>query len=278
MTRGIFAAAATSGAALWLGVVAMAAGGPRQTTRARVDFMSEIAPIVKRDCLECHSQDRRKGGLSLATYGDALDGGRNGAVIRPGNGAGSPIIHRLTGALDPQMPKDADPLQPAEIALIQRWIDEGARETPDGPAAPPPWEAPTELQRPALPAIVWRDWSSPIDRVVASYLDAGHAAEPAAVPMRSSRGAPISTSGGCCRRPRSCRRSSRIELRRSAQALVANACSPTTAGTPSTGSRSGTICCATKTASRTFPRPRGARASPTGCCPRCRPTCPTTSS
>ena len=43
---------------------------------------------------ECHSQDRRKGGLSLATYGDVLEGGRSGAVVRPGNSAGSLLVHR----------------------------------------------------------------------------------------------------------------------------------------------------------------------------------------
>jgi hypothetical protein len=160
----------------WLTALVAAAGG-----QSRVDYATEIRPIIARDCLECHSQDRRKGGLSLATYADALDGGRSGAVIRPGNGAGSPLIHRLTGALDPQMPKDEDPLRSADIARIRRWIDEGARETPNGPPAPAPWEAPLELTRAAAPALVWRDWTSPIDREVAAYLQARQQAEPPAV-------------------------------------------------------------------------------------------------
>src|SRR5439155_10209021 len=135
MMTGARSAVASGSLAMWLAaVVAGSTGQPR------VDFKTQVQPIIARDCLECHSQDRRKGGLSLATYGDALDGGRNGAIIRPGDGAGSAIIHRLTGALDPQMPKDADPLAPAEIALIRLWIDQGARETPDGPPAPAPWE------------------------------------------------------------------------------------------------------------------------------------------
>src|SRR5262249_27311849 len=132
MTRGAFGAAASGGVAVWLAASTAATG------QARVDYKTEIQPIIARECLECHSQDRRKGGLSLATYSDALDGGRSGAVIRPGNGAGSALIHRLTGALDPQMPKDKDPLRPAGIPLIRRWIDHGARETPARPPAPPP--------------------------------------------------------------------------------------------------------------------------------------------
>jgi hypothetical protein len=176
MTRGLLAAAVSGGAAVWLAAVGLAAAPPAR--QPRVDYHTQIEPIVKRACLECHSQDKRRGGLSLASYADALDGGRDGAVVRPGNGSGSAIIQRLTGALDPQMPKDEDPLPKAEIALIQAWIDQGARETPDGPPAPPPWDAPMELQRPPLPTIVWRDWTSSIDRTVARYLADHHAAEP----------------------------------------------------------------------------------------------------
>jgi len=175
--RRLFGAAATGGAIVWIAAVCTAAGG----AQARVDYRTQIQPILERACSECHSQDRRKGGLSLASYSDALDGGRSGAVIRPGNAAGSPLIHRLTGALDPQMPKDADPLPAAELALVRQWIDQGARETSDGPPAPAPWEAPMELRRTAAPPIVWSGWSSPIDRLVAAYLDARHAPEPEAV-------------------------------------------------------------------------------------------------
>lgn len=177
MTRG-FLAALSGSMAVWFAAVAMAPPPGRQPL---IDYHSQIEPIVKRECLECHSQDRRRGGLSLATYGDALDGGRNGAVIRPGNGADSALIHRLTGALDPQMPKDADPLPQAEIALFQAWIDQGARETPGGPAAPAPWEAPMELQRPPLAPVMWRGWTSSIDRTVAAYLADRHVDEPRVV-------------------------------------------------------------------------------------------------
>ena len=82
------------------------------------------------------------------------------------------MIHRVTGAVEPQMPKDEAPLTAAEIALIQRWIDQGARETPTSPAAPQPWEPALSLSRPALPRAVWPQWSAPLDRHVAAYLAA----------------------------------------------------------------------------------------------------------
>ena len=169
-------------AGLWLAVVVSAAQAPatRSTGRsALVDFQRQVQPILSERCLECHSQDKRKGGLSLATYADALDGGRNGAVIRPGNSAGSLLVHRLMGDVEPQMPKDEDPLSESEIALIRQWIDQGARETPASRPAPPPWEAPMSLTPPALPRIVWPNWTSPLDRFVAAYFASRRKSAPA---------------------------------------------------------------------------------------------------
>jgi hypothetical protein len=143
-----------------------------------VDFERQIQPIITDRCLECHSQDKRKGGLSLASYADALDGGRNGPAIRPGNAARSILIHRLTGAVEPQMPKDKDPLTPAEIALIRQWINQGARRTPASAPAPQPWEAPLALTMPAVPRVTWIAWDAPLDRLVAKYLASRTKSEP----------------------------------------------------------------------------------------------------
>ena len=57
----------------------------------------------------------------------ALKGGDTGPAIEPGNSEHSLIVRRLLG-LDgeDQMPKDKDPLSAAQIALIRRWIDQGA--------------------------------------------------------------------------------------------------------------------------------------------------------
>ena len=155
--------------------------GASHPSTASVDFEGQIRPIIEKHCLECHSQDKRKGGLSLATYADALDGGRNGAAIRPGNATRSILIHRVTGAVEPQMPKDEDPLTTREIALIRLWIDQGARRTPTSPRAPQPWEAPLTLSKPLLPRTIWGEWNTPLDRLVASYLVSQRIAKPTAV-------------------------------------------------------------------------------------------------
>jgi hypothetical protein len=140
-----------------------------------------VQPILAESCLECHSQDKRKGGLSLATYADILEGGKDGAVVRPGNSANSLLVHRVTGEIEPQMPKDETPLTTAEVVLLRAWIDQGARPTPTAPAAPAPWEAPLALDRPALPAPVWTGWDAPADRFVATYLSRRVKTRPAQV-------------------------------------------------------------------------------------------------
>jgi hypothetical protein len=151
---------------------------PVAAPASRIDFSRQVQPIIEKRCLECHSAEKRKGGLSLASYADMLDGGRTGAAIRPGSSATSLIVQRILGRIDPQMPKDDEPLQPAEIAIVRQWIDQGARETPASPAAPAPWEAPLALTRPAVPAAVWTAWRDPLDRFVAAALSARAAQEP----------------------------------------------------------------------------------------------------
>jgi len=173
--------------ALWVCalVARLHAGGAQQAAAPRsarlVDFTTQVRPIIEANCLECHSQDKRKGGLSLATYADILDGGRSGAVVRPGRGDDSLIFHRITARIEPQMPLDEFPLSTTETEILRQWIDQGARRAPGAPPAPPPWEAPLALTRPALPRIVWPAWSRPLDRMVASYLSQARVPQPALV-------------------------------------------------------------------------------------------------
>ncbi len=171
---------------LWIAAAVIGAqdarpGPASSSVPAPIDYQREVHPILAARCLECHSQDRRKGGLSLATYADALEGGRTGAAIRPGNSAGSLLVHRVIGEIAPQMPYGERALTEADVALLRQWIDQGARATSTSEPAPRPWEAPLALERPAVPARVWTNWSAPLDRFVAKYLAAHHGAEPRAV-------------------------------------------------------------------------------------------------
>ena len=146
-----------------------------------VDYQRDVHPILAARCLTCHSQEKRSGGLALASYADALDGGRSGAAIVPGRSGASLLVQRVTGEVEPAMPLRLPPLTPTEIAMIRSWIDQGARATILSPAARPKWEAPLALERPPIPEPVWTRWSAPLDRLVAAYLAARNIAEPALV-------------------------------------------------------------------------------------------------
>jgi hypothetical protein len=147
-------------------------------TAPRIDFDQQIHPILAARCLACHSEEKRSGALSLATYSGVLDGGRSGAAIKPGNSAGSLLVRRIDGETQPVMPLGKEPLSAEEIGLIRAWIDQGARATPASQAARPKWEPPLALERPSIPAVVWKAWTQPLDRFVAAYLSAHKIPEP----------------------------------------------------------------------------------------------------
>ena len=129
----------------------------------------------------CHSQQKRSGGLSLANWHDTLDGGRSGATVTPGASATSLLIQRVTGETEPRMPLVGDPLSVREIAVIQQWIDQGARATPTSQAAMPKWKAPLMLTKPVVPESAWRNWTQPLDRFTAAYLVGNAVPQPAVI-------------------------------------------------------------------------------------------------
>jgi hypothetical protein len=136
----------------------------------RVDFTRQIHPILASRCLPCHSEEKRSGGLTLATLDGVLAGGRSGAAIRPGNPANSLLVRRVIGEVQPAMPFGGDPLAAGQIALIKQWIRQGARATPTSAPAKAKWEPPLLLDRPEPPRAAAPGWSTPIDRFVAAYM------------------------------------------------------------------------------------------------------------
>ena len=146
-----------------------------------VDYTRQVHAVFASRCLVCHSQEKRSGGLSLATYADVLDGGRSGAAVKPGNSAHSLLVERITGSGATRMPLGGPALTAAEIGILTAWIDQGARPAPNAAPAKARWEAPLSLEAPKPPALTWNNWSNPLDRFTAHYLAAHGIAEPALV-------------------------------------------------------------------------------------------------
>jgi WD40 repeat protein len=104
----------------WLGLaVSQAAPKP-------VSYTREIVPLFKRSCNGCHHPGKLKGELDLTTYAALTKGGKHGASFKPGQPAASRIIEEISGS-EPAMPKEGEPLSKSEVALVARWIREGAK-------------------------------------------------------------------------------------------------------------------------------------------------------
>jgi hypothetical protein len=156
-----------------------------QTARAAapVEFARDIQPILETHCYECHSAKKTKAKLRLDRRAAAMKGGDTGAAIVPGDSEHSLVVRRLLGLDgDDRMPKDGDPVPPAQIALIRAWIDQGAAwpETALGSAGEPPQAAPAEPEhwayRPPVratpPEVRQADWvRTPIDRFILARLE-----------------------------------------------------------------------------------------------------------
>ena len=96
---------------------------------APVDYVREIKPLLQSSCVKCHGATTQKGKLKLDTAAGALRGGETGAAFVPGKSSDSLLIQTIEGAHAdiPKMPYKRPPLDPAQIARLKRWIDEGAK-------------------------------------------------------------------------------------------------------------------------------------------------------
>jgi hypothetical protein len=142
-----------------------------------VDFAAQVQPIFETSCYACHSGLQPQAGLRLDVRSMALKGGIGGPIILPGNSKDSSLIHRVTGlgGLRP-MPMTGPPLSAEQIAILTRWIDQGAQ-WPDQVAneqnagIQKHW-AYVKPVRPAIPAVKNAAWvRNPIDSFVLARLE-----------------------------------------------------------------------------------------------------------
>ena len=101
-------------------------------------FETDVLPIFRQHCLQCHSDQARQGGLSLETLERVLAGGDSGSVVV----AHQPLESRLLVLINSGgMPMGGEPLEAGAVDVVRRWIEAGMPgETPEAsvPAAAPP--------------------------------------------------------------------------------------------------------------------------------------------
>ena len=140
-----------------------------------VDYLRQVAPILKKNCYPCHGARVQTNGLRLDSRQHALRGGDSGRpLIVPGKRSESFLLKVLstTGSDSfKRMPPTPIPLEDGDIALIRRWIDEGA-EWPEAARSLKHW-AFLKPERPRLPKLEDQEWvRNPIDTFVFARLRA----------------------------------------------------------------------------------------------------------
>ena len=101
-------------------------------TDANATGFAAVAQIASANCMPCHNEKSRAGGLALTSYADVMKGGEDGAVVKAGDPDNSLLVKVLHGATEnpkvPQMPMKKPALAADQIAKIADWIKAGAKE------------------------------------------------------------------------------------------------------------------------------------------------------
>jgi hypothetical protein len=136
-----------------------------------VAFNEHIRPIFVSNCFRCHGSDpgSRKAELRLDRPEFAFAPRANGKpVIVKGNPGASALMRRITST-DPDTvmppPETHKTLAPREVAILERWIKEGAQYQPHWAFIKPERPAPPDVRSPDRVR-------NPIDRFVLARLDA----------------------------------------------------------------------------------------------------------
>ncbi|MFN8940715.1 MAG: PSD1 and planctomycete cytochrome C domain-containing protein [Acidobacteriota bacterium] len=150
---------------------------PAALAQTPVDFQRDVEPVLKRSCHGCHGAAQQLGGLRLDARETTFRGGVSGPSVVAKSAKDSTLYQRIAGLGDQaRMPMGGKPLPLDQIALIERWINEGAiwpdnagvksAEVKKHWAFLPP-------QRPALPKTSQPAWTrNGIDAFVLAKLDA----------------------------------------------------------------------------------------------------------
>jgi mono/diheme cytochrome c family protein len=118
-------------ALLVLSVLGVTAPVPEATAQV-VDFQRDIRPILSNGCFQCHGPDdsKRKADLRLDVKSAAFADRDGSFAFVPGKPDQSEAFRRMTAdKADKRMPpaKSGKTLAPAQIELVRKWIEQGAK-------------------------------------------------------------------------------------------------------------------------------------------------------
>jgi Tol biopolymer transport system component len=120
-------------------------------TAGPVSFMKDVAPVLVQNCIACHNPKKSESKYVMTTFALLAKGGQQGEGINlePGDPDASRFVELIRADGEPRMPYKQDPLPPAKVALIERWVKQGAKY--DGPDPAEDW---TVVLRKTTPVVI----------------------------------------------------------------------------------------------------------------------------
>ncbi len=150
-----------------LPIVFAGGSGAAPGAQPKLQYNRDIRPIFADTCFACHGPDSaaRKADFRLDRPNDVTTMRNGHAAIVKGNPELSEMIRRITGK-GPIMPPPSShkSLAPKQIAMLKRWVSEGAEYEKHWSYIAP--------VRPALPAVKNAAWvRNPVDRFILARLE-----------------------------------------------------------------------------------------------------------
>jgi hypothetical protein len=99
-----------------------------------LSFEKDVRPILKAYCFDCHGGEETKSNLDLRLKRFAVQGGDGGPAVVVGNGPESLLVERMKSG---EMPPGEKKVPAEQIAVVERWITEGAVTLRDEPETLP---------------------------------------------------------------------------------------------------------------------------------------------
>lgn len=126
-----------------------------------VKYSTDIYPVLKKNCVACHNSSRDESGINLESVEKMLASDSDELLIA-GKSDTSQLFVLAAHIDEPIMPPEdnevgAKPLDPMELALLKRWIDQGA---------------PVDVANPGMVKYEWQPLPAHLRTVYASAMSA----------------------------------------------------------------------------------------------------------
>ena len=98
-------------------------GGGGGSAAGKISFTKQVTPLLVSKCGRCHIE-KSSGEFNMSSYAQLMKGSKDGIVLFPGKGKTSRMIELIE---QQDMPRGGGTVSPDELAMLTKWIDDGAK-------------------------------------------------------------------------------------------------------------------------------------------------------